>query len=439
MHTGEHLQPLFCGSLLISACRFKDSGTHSVFWIHASSRARFNKTCLEIAKSAKITGWDDPKTNKLELVSEWLESPASGRWILTVDNADDFDLLFGSGNLAKSLPKSNLGSIVLTTRDARVGMEFAKRTTITLGALTTEESLALLKTRLGADHRDSEELIELSEELCGIPLALVQASSFIKQNYLSIPSYLELYRASDRDKIELLSEDFDDEVRDSETLNPVAATWSITFDHILKKNFLAAEILSTMSVLDAQAVPESLLYGGEQKIKFSKAMGILQAFSLVTARSDGPTWEGRQERLFDFHRMVRLAMRSWLSIQGELESYTARTLKTLAERFTDGQWETRGKWSTYLPHAAVLLASDQLAYIEDLVTAPVAHDQNLGTVNHNPEGIVCPVCAANILTILSTCHYTIGKPITSLEEAERAYRLKRYSFSCTIITKCHSH
>ena len=150
----------------------------------------------------------------------------------------------------------------------------------------------------------------MSEELCGIPLALVQASSFIKQNYLSIPSYLDLYRASDRDKIELLSEDFDNEIRDPETLNLVAATWSITFKHILKNDFLAAETLSTMSVLDAQAIPESLLYSGTQKIKFIKAIGTLQAFTLVTARTDGPVWEGRRERLFDFHRMVRLAMRS---------------------------------------------------------------------------------------------------------------------------------
>jgi hypothetical protein len=342
-----------------------------------------------------------------------------------VDNADDFDLLFGSGNLIKSLPKSDTGSILLTTRDARIGMEFSKRKTIFLGALTLKESMTLLDTRLGPDHSYVEELAELSEELCGIPLALVQASSFIKQNYLSIPSYLSLYRASDRDKIELLSEDFDDEVRDPEALNPVAATWSITFDHILKKDPLAAEILSTMSILDAQAIPESLIYDGMAKIKFSKAMGTLQAFTLVTARTDGPVWEGRRERLFDFHRMVRLATRSWLSFNGELENYTARTLATLAVRFTDKQWETRGKWSTYLPHAAVLLASEQLACLENLNTAPVMHDQRPGNVNHVPEGKVCAICAANILTILATCHYTIGRPVLSLEKAERAYRLKR--------------
>lgn len=408
--------------------RVKKAETHSVFWIHASSRIRVNNICLEIAKNAKLPGWDDPKTVKLELVSQWLESPYSGKWILMVDNADDFDLLFGSGSLVKFLPKSSSGSILLTTRNAKIGMEFAKRTTINLEALTMNESISLLERSLGPDLGDTDELTELCEELCGIPLALVQASSFIKQNYLSIPSYLSLYRTSDRHRIELLSEDFEDDIRDPETLNPVAATWSITFDHILNTDALAAEILSTMSVLDAQAIPESLLYNGLQGIKFVKAIGTLQAFALITARTDGPVWNERRERLFDFHRLVRLAMRSWLSLHGTLENFTARTLKTLAERFTDGQWETRGKWSTYLPHAVVLLASDQLSFIENLAISPVSHHQHLGAVKHNPEGIVCPICAANVLTILATCYSTVGKPLSSLEEAERAYRLKRYVY-----------
>jgi hypothetical protein len=405
--------------------RFKDSETHSVFWLHASSMSRVNKTCLEIAKNAKIPGWEDPKSNKLELVKDWLENPRSGKWLLLVDNADDFNLLFGSGHLAKSLPRSNDGAILMTTRDARIGMEFAKLTRISLGALTLNESIELLDTRLGAGENEYADLAELSEELCGIPLALVQASSFIKQNFLSIPSYLELYRASEMDKIELLSEDFDDGIRDSESRNPVATTWSVSFDYIRNWDPLAAEILSVMSMLDAQAIPESLVRFGDNRLKFSKAMGTLQAFSLVAARTDGPIWDGRREKSFDLHRLVKLAMRSWLSHHGELESYTARALATMAERYTDCEWTTRGKWSSYLPHAAVLLASDHLIGLEDSVLEPVSHDQDSGSLNHIPQGIVCPICAASLLAILSTCHYTIGKPIISLEEAEKAYRLRR--------------
>lgn len=56
--------------------------------------------------------------------------------------------------------------------------------------------------------------------------------------------------------------------------NPVATTWSITCDHILQNEyfFLAAEVLSTINVLDTQAILESLLDGGMQKLKFTKAV-----------------------------------------------------------------------------------------------------------------------------------------------------------------------
>ncbi|EPE27492.1 P-loop containing nucleoside triphosphate hydrolase [Glarea lozoyensis ATCC 20868] len=410
--------------MLQYAYRFKDTTT-SVLWIHASSISRVNKACLEIAKAVKFSRWDDPKSDKLELVREWLESPESGKWLLFLDNADDFDLLFGAGRLAKFLPRSNHGAILMTTRDARVGMEFAKQKCITLGALTNDESTELLRSRLGDSEESLEHLQNLGEELCGIPLALVQASSFIKQNYLTIPDYLELYRASDLDKIELLSEDFDDEIRDSESRNPVATTWSVSFDYIRKRDPLAAEMLSIMSTLDSQAIPESLLNFGSNKIKFQKALVTLQAFALVSARSDGFSWEGRKERLFDLHRLVRLAMRSWLNHHEELESHTAKALSIMAQRFTDGDWETRGKWSSYLPHAAVLLASEHFEALDDSYNDPVSHDNESGTLNHRPEGIVCQICAASLLTILATCHYTIGKPSLSLNEAEKAYRIRR--------------
>jgi hypothetical protein len=42
----------------------------------------------------------------------------------------------------------------MTTCDARVGMIFAERTTILLRALMLKESVTLLESRLGPDHRE---------------------------------------------------------------------------------------------------------------------------------------------------------------------------------------------------------------------------------------------------------------------------------------------
>jgi len=74
--------------------------------------SRINKICLEIAKNAKIPGCDDPKSDKLASVRDWVDSPESDKWMLFLDSADDFDLLFGYRNLVKSLPRSNSSAIL---------------------------------------------------------------------------------------------------------------------------------------------------------------------------------------------------------------------------------------------------------------------------------------------------------------------------------------
>lgn len=180
-----------------------------------------------------------------------------------------------------------------------------------------------------------------------------------------------------------------------------------------------------MSCLASQAIPESLLDNGMPKIKFSKAMGILQAFTLVIARNNDHVTRGRKERFFDFHRMVRLAMRSWLSANGKLVEYTAKTLTTLAECFNEGEWETRGEWSAYMPHAAILTETEQVVSLERITEAPTFHQKDGDKVSHRPEGVVCPICAGIVLTDLAYCHYTIGSIALSLDHAERAYSIKR--------------
>ena len=60
-----------------------------VFWVHASSAARFEEGYRKIAQRVKISGWDNPEANILQLVNTWLSDDANGRWFMIMDNADD--------------------------------------------------------------------------------------------------------------------------------------------------------------------------------------------------------------------------------------------------------------------------------------------------------------------------------------------------------------
>jgi hypothetical protein len=60
-----------------------------VFWVHASSAARFEEGYRKIAERVKIVGWDNPEADTLRLVNNWLCDEANGRWFMIIDNTDD--------------------------------------------------------------------------------------------------------------------------------------------------------------------------------------------------------------------------------------------------------------------------------------------------------------------------------------------------------------
>ena len=76
------------------AYRMRERSISSVFWVHASNAARFEKGYYEIALEAKLPGVDIPKTDILDLVSRWLGTDDSGDWLMIVDNAYDATTFF---------------------------------------------------------------------------------------------------------------------------------------------------------------------------------------------------------------------------------------------------------------------------------------------------------------------------------------------------------
>src|SRR4051794_36389173 len=90
------------------AYRVRDSALRtSVFWIHASNAARFEQGYREIANEVELPARDDPRSDILRLVSEWLSDEQNGRWLIILDNADDDNVLFGLNEVAEQSIQSN--------------------------------------------------------------------------------------------------------------------------------------------------------------------------------------------------------------------------------------------------------------------------------------------------------------------------------------------
>ena len=381
------------------ARKFRKSTKISVFWVYSRSFDRIKKAFEEIAKLVGISGYNAPGVDVLQLVKDWFEDESSGRWLLIIDNADDTELFYPRDanytRLADIFPRSENGSILLTTRSSIIGHRFTPTDQVVrLPALTTNESKLLLKARLGPSSLFSTRYKELAKLLERFPLALVQAASFISVNNISVEKYLDLYRESDSARIQLLSEDFEDEVRDSQSKNPVATTWSISFEHINKNEPKAAELLSFMSMFDSQAIPESVLPVGQDMIIFEKALGALQAFSFISVRR--PNLERPQDRCFDFHRLVRLAMRNWLNVNGTFDAYISSAIRNLAALRKSAKPNDLG--SQFLPHAVQLLTAVHFDKVDCLpqVFAGQKLEEDCAATNR-----ICPECTSTLLMYLS--------------------------------------
>jgi hypothetical protein len=104
----------------------------SIFWMVALSAESFEHACAEIARKLHINQTADDKEDVKELVRQYLSTETAGRWLLVVDNADDTDVLFGSGSvgsngIADYLPDSKNGLILFNDALSRGGRGVGRR------------------------------------------------------------------------------------------------------------------------------------------------------------------------------------------------------------------------------------------------------------------------------------------------------------------------
>lgn len=148
-----------------------------------------------------------------------------GEWILVLDNVDDDELLRkplatrtdaqanAQNHTSTQLPLRYLlgasnSSIIITSRSKVVASEIAgyKKHLIDVQPMNMAEALDLIQHKLDS-YADRADVVQLVEELEFMPLAIVQAASYIahRSPRCSASQYLEKLRQSDRQARKLLS------------------------------------------------------------------------------------------------------------------------------------------------------------------------------------------------------------------------------------------
>ncbi|RBA11750.1 hypothetical protein FPRO05_14265 [Fusarium proliferatum] len=324
---------------------------YSVFWVPALSRASFEQACVQIIDACGIPITDN--SDAIETVRQHLSSKRVGKWLLVVDNADDAQTVMGSmgaeNGIYRSLPQSDEGRILFTTRYRKVAISVAERNIVEVPAMSRDESRSYFKGALIQEVSSSDKQVmnHLLTLLTHLPLAITQAAAYLNVNQISIIEYLQLFENTDRDRIELLSAEFQDDTRYEQSQDPVATTWFISFNQIRRADELASRILMFLAYVEPKGVPQSMLPEGESQQQLTRAIGTLCGYRFLDRRGSS--------KVFDMHSLVHVATRAWIAENDSEEEQRQAAIARLREIFPTDDWESREIWSQYLPHAIKLL------------------------------------------------------------------------------------
>ncbi|KAH7124365.1 hypothetical protein EDB81DRAFT_731294 [Dactylonectria macrodidyma] len=362
----------------------------SVFWVHASSKPRFEEAYRSIADNLRLPRRNDPSVDVLGLVRDWLQREEAGPWLMVLDNVDDVNLFYPSSSagrdgaichladenpaalsvqqpLAVFLPKCRNGIILVTSRsmDAAEKLTGSHKAVYGISAMDDAQALQLFRNKLQGDS-DKTAAADLLRALDYIPLAITQAAAYINRRAprISVKTYLDAFRESDKKKGSLLNSDAGDLRRDDTVSNSVVTTWQVTLEQIRRERPSAANLLSFMSFFNPQGIPEFVLhhYKGdltenadgvkddEDNDEFEDDLDVLRGYSLLSVTSTRDVCE--------MHSLVQFCTRAWLSVVDDAERWRQVFLWAMSRHFPSGAFETWPTCQMLLPHIESMLEEE---------------------------------------------------------------------------------
>lgn len=320
----------------------------AILWVTGSSR---DTLLADFAMLAKLLDLQEQHEQDQDIVvravKRWLSTQEN--WLLILDNVDDVEMA------VDFLPMQGVGNILLTTRQQALGSIAQSIEVVKMGV---EEGVMFLARRtmsltpnipLEQSMRENQALaVEIVTALDGLPLALDQAGAYIEETRCGFSAYLDLYRTRRK---ELLSR------RGRFPLNhpePVAATWSLSFEQIEQENSAAADLLRLLVFFNPDAIAEEIISEGAAELgptlapvasdplELDAAIELLLRYSLLRRNPE--------KKFLSIHRLVQAVLKDGMEQDAQL-LWVERAIRAINVAFPDVQPETWGQCQRCLSHA----------------------------------------------------------------------------------------
>ncbi|GHJ49018.1 hypothetical protein Cs7R123_63600 [Catellatospora sp. TT07R-123] len=297
----------------------------TAWWVRAEEAATIPAQMAAFATALGVDAGDDP------LAAVRAELGRRSGWLLVFDNVEDFAVL------RDAIPTRGDGWVLITTR--RTGAE-AFGQVLSMDVLRRTESVRLLEDRL--PELSATVADRLADLVGDLPLALVQAASYIRQTGIPVTEYVRLLESRLGD---MVGRGYVVD-RDGTT---IATLWQVTLERLRAGTPAAVQLLEVCAWLDPDAIPLDLFTNHPNElpsplseaaadpVAFADAVGILVAFSLI--RRDGTN--------IAVHRLLQASVRA--TTPAALTEAVA-LLDTAAPEKVYGRPRNWPSWRELLPH-----------------------------------------------------------------------------------------
>lgn len=319
----------------------------AVFWLNGFSQPALKASMASAAsRLPDSTATEDNLDQLVQRFTNWLALSDNKRWLLIIDNVD-LDWLAkpkdpAAYDYTTMLPTSDHGNILLTTRLATLG----QRATASLELDSVSDVIARsILCRYIKTLADDQHVKLLLKRLAGLPLALVQAGSYLGTTNMSIKDYNEIW-------VSTWSSLMDDQTEFSmqnDAQKSMLTTWKLSYDQVKARRADAISLLHLWTLFSHSDIWPDLVIHADAlkqshfltKSNFWNSIGVLRQYSLVRSHRD-------DSGEMNIHPIIH----AWVSTVLQQESrHTMLTtyLKALTilnhreYEFRSAQWRTRGR------------------------------------------------------------------------------------------------
>lgn len=247
-------------------------------WFRTSDNPDFvGVQCIVLARELGLVEDEASLDKVLQVLHRYLanyQQRFGKPWLAVFDNAGE------PQELNKYFPPSG-GHIIITTRST------TWKNTIPLEVMSSKEGQMLVNKLLQKEQREAP---TLCETLGYLPLAIVQACAYVRNQSLSIADYLELLQKQNSvlEKSETL---FGQKLPSS-----VFGLWQMTFKTLQQSYPEALSLLKVFSYLAPDNIPAVLL----KSLGNPESLAVLERYALVQLNAEGSA---------SLHRLLQLCVR----------------------------------------------------------------------------------------------------------------------------------